>query len=43
MRIEINKHKPLLEKVGIVGFAYEWEIRVLVIWVVFWAIRITIC
>jgi hypothetical protein len=43
MRIEINKHNPILDRVAIVGIAYEWKIRVVVIWVVFWAARITIC
>jgi len=43
MRVEVNRHKPLLETVGIIGLSYEWKIRVLVIWMVFWAVRIGIC
>lgn len=43
MRVDVSRHKPLLETVGIIGLSYEWKWRVLVIWVVFWAVRIEIC
>ena len=43
MRIEINKHKPMFEGVGIIGIYYEWKLRIIGIWIVFWAIRIKIC
>ena len=42
MRIEINKHHPILEKVAVIGMYYERELKVVGFWVVFWSIRIKI-